>query len=673
MFKKPLAHQSNATPLRSSARRQLLSAILTQYPSLLGHPQPHGLDETTSANANGGGSGGDTNARDGEDEGVNEKELGKIILPDGVRSANFETSAEIEGTFWLTPDGDPLWMTFGRNSKEHIPTLYLLSQHLPHPPLPILQLHHPVPPPILTGAPLFIPAVRNLSKPHLLPDLQEGDLVAFVNSPNNQLDNVQYIGVGRITAKGGMKGAVERRIENLKGGGEREEGKFCDILCIIDDHLWDLGSKPALSSFALPLPVKALAAPPADGPSQEPSSQAGPSRDPSPPAINALSVSDPTASVSASSTSAEEKAPTVASLSSSEISTLLSIALLQSLKSLQSTSFPMPASLLYSNHVLPSRPAYIPRDKRDEVVIGKSDWKKLAKWMKEVSKQGLLKTKETKGEVVVQCFDANHPALQNHAEFTTIAEVEAKEAKKAARAAATAEQDSTSGSGASTGKSGGAALTSGGSSGMGASKGKAREIVVEELWKPASGALTFWEACGIDNSTFHPPSALKTSLDTYLTKHKLILPDHRSVLLDEELGRAVSIKKPEPGMTMARDQVLAKLKASVSWSVSVGGVMKKGNLQPITMTVKTRQGRKTVTHVSGLETFSVDIDSFAEEMRKACAGSASVQPLPGASPKLNLQEIMIQGNQIKIITDALIARGVPKRWIKEGDDSKRKK
>jgi len=38
------------------------------------------------------------------------------------------------------------------------------------------------------------------------------------------------------------------------------------------------------------------------------------------------------------------------------------------------------------------------------VVIGKSEWKKLAKWMKEASKDGLLKIKESKGEVTVQRY-----------------------------------------------------------------------------------------------------------------------------------------------------------------------------------------------------------------------------------------------------------------------------
>ncbi|WVR06767.1 hypothetical protein IAU60_003802 [Kwoniella sp. DSM 27419] len=641
MFKKPLAHQSNATPLRSSARRQLLSAIFAQYPGLLGHPaaaEP-GRDDIPSGEQAGSGSGG-----------ISEKDLGKVILPEGVRIASFETSVGVEGTFWLSPDGDPLWMTFGRNSKEYIPTLYLLSQDLPHPPLPLIQLHDPLPPPIVTGAPLFIPAVRNLAKPHLLPDVREGDLVAFVSSPSNGHDDVSYIGVGRVAAQGGMKGALERRIDNLREGGEREEGKFCDVLCIIDDHLWDLGSKPAMNPFALPVPTKPLASPP-----RSPSAGSSRPASPAPPSMAALTIDD---------APKPEAGPNLsASLSAGEISTLLSISLLQALKALSPASLPMPASLLYSAYVLPNRPSYIPRDRRDDVVIARSEWKKLSKWMKEVGKEGLLKVKETKGEVVVQSFDAKHHSLQNHVDHTTIAEEEARAAKKAAREAA-----AQSGEGVpSAGSSGATGAAQG-------TKGKGKEMTVEELWKPAGAAISFWDACGVDKSTLHPPAALKQAVDEYLTKHTLIDPrDHRQVLLDDELGRAVGVKKPDPGEKMARDVVLAKLKAGVSWSVSVGGTIKKGPLQPITMTVKTRQGRKTITHVSGLETFSVDVDSFAEEMRKVCAGSASVQALPGASPKLNLQEVLVQGSQVKNVTEALLRRGIPKRWIKEGDDSKKKK
>jgi hypothetical protein len=71
MFKKPLAHQSNATPLKSSARRKLLAEIFSAYPALL-----NGLNE---------------------EKGVSEKDLGRLILPEGIRCGSFETSGGTEG------------------------------------------------------------------------------------------------------------------------------------------------------------------------------------------------------------------------------------------------------------------------------------------------------------------------------------------------------------------------------------------------------------------------------------------------------------------------------------------------------------------------------------------------------------------------------------------------
>ncbi|KAK4685848.1 translation initiation factor 2D, partial [Tremellales sp. Uapishka_1] len=594
MFKKQLAHQGTSTPLRSSARRQLLATIYQQYPAL---SQPY--------------------------DGITEKELGKLVLPEGVKSMGIETSGEVEGTLYTNGEGDPLWMTFGRNSKEFIPTLYLLALPIPVPILPIIQLHSPLPPPLYTGAPLFLPAVKNLAKPHLLPDVPEGQVVAFVVSEG---DGVRYVAVGRVASQGGTRGAFERRTRNIRERLDREEGRFCDILCIENDHLWDLGSKVELASFALAPPSQPLVPPP--------ESEAGPSksRTPSPPLVETLSLSDDPGSIP---------------LEPSDISTLLSLALLQTLPNLAPTIFPIPASTLYSAHILPNRPAYIPRLQRDEVVIGKSEWKKLSKWMKEATKEGILKTKETKGEVVILGYDAKHPSADSHVPFTTISQEETKLAKRAAREAASED-----------------------------TKGKNKEISIEELWKPSPGSFSFWEACGIDTSktTNHPPTLIKTSLDDYIVKHSLADPRNpRAIRLDEDLGRTVGIKKPSPGETMARDEIMKRLKAGVTWCVSIDGNIRKGTLNPVTLSVKTRQGRKTITHVVGLETFGIDIDDFAEELKKLCAGSASVQPLQGVSPKLNLQEILVQGTQVKIITERLVAKGVPKRWIKEGEGEKKKK
>lgn len=76
MFKKPLAYQSNATPIRSSARRQLVAAIIAQHPPLV---------QTLSPSIDA-----------GEADGV-AKEVAKAIVPDGVRTGSIETSGGVEG------------------------------------------------------------------------------------------------------------------------------------------------------------------------------------------------------------------------------------------------------------------------------------------------------------------------------------------------------------------------------------------------------------------------------------------------------------------------------------------------------------------------------------------------------------------------------------------------
>lgn len=54
---------------------------------------------------------------------------------------------------------------------------------------------------------------------------------------------------------------------------------------------------------------------------------------------------------------------------------------------------------------------------------------------------------------------------------------------------------------------------------------------------------------------------------------------------------------------------------------------RKGGMQPIALAVKTRQGRKVVTVITGLETYGIKVDEFAEDLKRICAGSASSKSL----------------------------------------------
>lgn len=70
----------------------------------------------------------------------------------------------------------------------------------------------------------------------MLPNLPEGSIVAFVTSPDDNSDLVEYLGVGRIAAKGGTKAALERFMRHRREGVDVDEGKFADILCIHGDQ-----------------------------------------------------------------------------------------------------------------------------------------------------------------------------------------------------------------------------------------------------------------------------------------------------------------------------------------------------------------------------------------------------------------------------------------------------
>lgn len=88
--------------------------------------------------------------------------------------------------------------------------------------------------------------------------------------------------------------------------------------------------------------------------------------------------------------------------------------------------------------------------------------------------------------------------------------------------------------------------------------------------------------------------------------------------------------------------------------------------------MKMRQGRKACTLITGFEPFQVfSAEDMAEDLRKACAGSTSVSPIPGKPAGAGM-EVLVQGKQSKIVVDYLLAKGVPKKWIQVTDMSGKK-
>ncbi|KAJ5987117.1 hypothetical protein N7451_011482 [Penicillium sp. IBT 35674x] len=98
---------------------------------------------------------------------------------------------------------------------------------------------------------------------------------------------------------------------------------------------------------------------------------------------------------------------------------------------------------------------------------------------------------------------------------------------------------------------------------------------------------------------------------------------------------------------------------------------KAGATPKAVITLEKRTGSKTVTKVSNLEVFGIVPTLLAEELQKKCASSTSVTQAVGA-PK-GVMEVLIQGDQRKVLDTALTRRGLKSQWIDVVDKTKKKK
>ena len=208
------------------------------------------------------------------------------------------------------------------------------------------------------------------------------------------------------------------------------------------------------------------------------------------------------------------------------------------------------------------------------------------------------------------------------------------------------------------------------------------------IYKPKEKMAHLFEAAKADPRGYYSAGELRSIISNYIESEELISTSNkRLVTLNPFLANAIFDGK---GGGVDKE-ILAK--GSVPRDTLVDRVTKAcspyhviqrndspqdmkpraGALPKITITMETRSGNKTVTKVSGLEVYFIPPQPLADELRKSCAGSSSVERLQGSSPKNPVMEIMVQGPQSNAIMKALEKRGVDKRWVDLVDKTKKKK
>jgi translation initiation factor 2D len=322
--------------------------------------------------------------------------------------------------------------------------------------------------------------------------------------------------------------------------------------------------------------------------------------------------------------------------------------------------FPITQTKLMSELINPFLPTFTAHDTQ-QLTIKKTSHKTIKKFIKSLDKRKVVKSKDTKDEAVIVEVDFEDPAVLGFRPYRL--------PKKEAASVNGAEVEE-SGSDPSIGQ----------------------QLKVLQLFKPKPSFSPLFTPQ--DRKDFYTSTELKTAVTTYIESQNLVSPNNkRMVKLDPFLANSVFDSSDKGGSKNAGVDKEAIARGQVPRDVLSQRVLdacspfhlilrngthdasakpKSGAPPKISITLETRSGNKTATKVSGLETYNIAPQPLADELRKACAGSTSVERLQGSSPKTPVMEVMIQGPQAEAVKKALARRGVEERWIEVNDKTKGK-
>lgn len=326
--------------------------------------------------------------------------------------------------------------------------------------------------------------------------------------------------------------------------------------------------------------------------------------------------------------------------------------------------FPLTQSFIMSTLINPFLPAFTPAQSQ-QLQIKKTSWKNIRKFVKALDKEKIVKSKEKDGnETTIIDIDFDDVAIQNFKPYRL---------PKKETAAGTSQGRGTQ------------ATESLASDGADDSIGQ--KLEVKTLFRPTPKLSPLFATSS--QSHFTTPE-IRVIVTAYIESENLVSETNkRLVKLDPTLANAVfdgsgSLDKEVLAKgSVPRDALIDRVARGMapSYAILRNGAdlsstkARSGAPPKVHITLETRSGNKTVTKVSGLEAYFVNPRPLADELRKTCAGSTSVEPLAGGAKKHEkpVEEIMVQGPQKDAVVKALERRGVRAQWVEVLDKTKGKK
>ncbi|KAH9937863.1 eukaryotic translation initiation factor SUI1 family protein [Epithele typhae] len=510
----------------------------------------------------------------------------ETIVPDGLRSQTFKDRFGESGTLYLSSEGDPLWFTTGTGSEDLVPTV----------------VEHP----------------SDVS-------LEPGQLVAV--SPFFRHAKNPAIAVGRmVVSSSTLNASKDRQVQTRQA---------VNIFHRRDDALWELG---ASASADPPRPryhqrhseVRVRTKRKCD-----PASSEGDKNNTEAPGLTATDEAQ---------LSEDENTPPVRDLTPEDVSRYLTTALVHviwTLKDAPASTFPILATIFWTSYVLPARPARALKrhglSDASTINIKQSTYKTVKSFFKAAAKEGFIKIKESKGDVVITAKTAlgvcsDHSVVLRRRSFVTLNEAEV--GSKPEKASSSSKKPKV-GSG----------------------------VECTEFWEPLRLTTPIFASAENERSPAKFSMAdIKAAVYEYVARHSLVnrLNDEYVDVCRDDLLKSIATEAGRHKIDYVhRDELVKCVRANMqAWHE-----LRSDGVQPMPMSRKDRMR----THVAGFEMYGIDARGLADELRRVCASATAVSAGKEGEQAARGVEVTVQGSHIRAVTDALRARGIRVERIESTD------
>jgi len=324
-------------------------------------------------------------------------------------------------------------------------------------------------------------------------------------------------------------------------------------------------------------------------------------------------------------------------LTPEEMDNLMEKCFVEAIKNvIKDEQLPMDSSVVY-NQMLAIRPEHIFLDMK------KSSYKKLSKFITEMTKKKLIKTKDVNNIQTVVSINRAHPIYQSHV----------YDEARAAPAVLAAEE---------------------------AKKDAAHAVLkITPLNKPTANVQQLFPDYTKD--MLYTDDEVRAALVDYCAKLDLFTnKDQRNHAKLDQFLMSTLYKANENmklGQSISITQLLKRLidKMSPFYGLELNNeqLVKKGRIDVIKLLAETVRGNKAVTKAFGLEQFGIEFwtDDFQKELRTKMSASVTVR---GENEPKSEPDVQVQGNlrsEMSLFLHTMC--GVPKKYIATEDKTKKSK